>query len=195
MVLRRKSTQKIPVKHPSRTSPSEKPRFLLTLKETPRWYDANPFILSHYRPPSVSTTLCYKSWTYLHNESLNIHSHLLPALLSIPTQWTLQSYLGTTYPRALWTDRAFLSFHLLTVTICLCVSAHFHTFMNHSPAIARRWLKYDYLGIVTLILGDFVSGIYLGFYCERAPRVIYWAMVRPSPFPPQDIQPHRHYKY
>ncbi|KAL1959023.1 hypothetical protein VTO42DRAFT_3264 [Malbranchea cinnamomea] len=49
--------------------------------------------------------------------------------------------------------------------------------MNHSARVFKRWLMYDYMGIVTLILGDFVSGIYFGFYCEPPLRRMYWLMI------------------
>lgn len=56
--------------------------------------------------------------------------------------------------------------------------------MNHSAPISDLWSRIDYTGIVVLILGDFVPGIYVGFYCERTLRNTYWTMVcnRPNLF-------------
>lgn len=35
----------------------------------------------------------------------------------------------------------------------------------------------DYTGIIVLVLGDFVSGIYVGFYCEPMLQNTYWTMI------------------
>ena len=168
----------VPLPRPLHFDSKRSQRPLLKREETPSWYEANEYILTGYRPESQSTALCFQSWTYLHNESCNIYSHLIPATLSILGQWTLQTHLDIYYPNATPRDRKMLSLHLLTAAVCLGVSAHYHTFLNHSRRIARRWLLFDYLGIITLILGGFISGIYFGFYCEVVPRMIYWMMVR-----------------
>lgn len=49
--------------------------------------------------------------------------------------------------------------------------------MCHSPTVSSLWLRIDYTGILTLILGSFFSGIYMGFYCLPTPRTIYWTMI------------------
>jgi len=50
--------------------------------------------------------------------------------------------------------------------------------MNHSQQVSLLWLRLDFVGIVVLTLGDFVSGIYLVFYCEFTLQKLYWSMVR-----------------
>lgn len=50
--------------------------------------------------------------------------------------------------------------------------------MNHSAHFSDLWGRIDYTGIIILILGDFVSGIYVGFYCEPILQNTYWTMVR-----------------
>lgn len=165
-----------------RSSSSSKLCHLLTLEETPAWYESSKFILTGYRPESGSIPLCFVSWTYLHNETGNIFSHLIPAVFCVLGQWTLHSYLSARYPNISLGDQYMLAFHLLSATICLAVSAHYHTFMNHSLGVAKQWLMFDYMGIVTLILGDFINGIYFGFYCDKGPKCIYWFMVVCVPF-------------
>ena len=49
--------------------------------------------------------------------------------------------------------------------------------MNHSAHFSDLWGRIDYTGIIILILGDFVSGIYVGFYCEPILQNTYWTMV------------------
>ena len=49
--------------------------------------------------------------------------------------------------------------------------------MNRSAHSSDLWGLIDYTGIIILILGDFVSAIYVGFYCEPILQNTYWTMV------------------
>ena len=69
------------------------------------------------------------------------------------------------------------AFHLCSASICFGISALYHTFMNHSAHSSDLWGRIDYTGIIILILGDFVSGIYVGFYCKPILQNTYWTMV------------------
>lgn len=167
--------------HTPRTSPKPphtKGRHLLKFEEVPAWYESNEFILTGYRPESNSMVASWHSWTYLHNETCNIYTHLIPAALYLAVHWYLHNcYLPVSYPSLNWKDSFVLTLQLFTAILCMGISSLYHTFMNHSPHIANRWLLCDYMGIVTLILGDFISGIYFGFYCETYLRLVYWGMV------------------
>ncbi len=59
------------------------PGFPLLLKwaDLPSWQQDNHYILSHYRPASNSYLGSFQSLFYLHNETVNIHTHLLGAFL------------------------------------------------------------------------------------------------------------------
>ena len=50
--------------------------------------------------------------------------------------------------------------------------------MNRSAHSLDLWARIDYVGIIILMLGDFVSGIYMAFYCEPILQNTYWTMVR-----------------
>ena len=54
---------------------------LLKWSDLPSWQQDNHYILSHYRPASNSYLGSFQSLFYLHNESVNIHTHLLGAFL------------------------------------------------------------------------------------------------------------------
>ncbi|KAN0102016.1 adiponectin receptor protein 1 [Hyaloscypha variabilis] len=159
------------------TTPSRDPRFLQRFEDLPVWYQDNPSIHSGYRPVSNSSHHCFRSWTFLHNETLNIYTHLLPALITLLAQLALQSHLTHYFPHATPQDRAIFSLNLLACTIALLLSTLYHTLMNHSLAISSLWLRIDYLGILLLILGSFFSGIYVGFYDSPARRWTYWTMI------------------
>ncbi|KAJ5671549.1 hemolysin-III channel protein Izh2 [Penicillium longicatenatum] len=150
---------------------------LLSYNDVPEWYSDNPYILTGYRPISNSTQTCLSSLFYLHNESINIYSHLIPAVAFLLAEWTLYHYLQMWYPHTPLQDQIILAFFLLTATICLGMSATFHTLMNHSEDVCNLWLQLDFIGIVILILGDYVSGINMVFYCEHDLKCIYWGMI------------------
>ncbi|BDD61602.1 hypothetical protein MPDQ_004577 [Monascus purpureus] len=172
-------------------------RRLLTPSELPPWYDSNPYILTGYRPVSQSFWTSLKSWTYLHNESCNIYTHLVPGVLFLLAQGTLYRYIvenwnwnwnrtQTLNGNAIGTstsiqltglDWGILSLQLFTASTCLLVSAFYHTLSNHSEHAAHRWLQFDYVGILTLILGNFISGLHFGFYCEPALKYFYWGLI------------------
>lgn len=145
--------------------------------EIPEWYQDNEFIRYGYRPVSNSTHACFASWLYLHNESVNIYSHLVPAVFFLASEGMFYRYLQVKYPEATLSDHAIFAFFLLTAVICLGLSTTYHTLMNHSLQVSELWLRLDFVGIIVLTLGDFVSGIYMVFYCEPLLRRIYWGMV------------------
>ncbi|KAI4242789.1 MAG: hypothetical protein L6R40_003853 [Gallowayella cf. fulva] len=63
------------------TTPPSGP-FLLDYHSSPAWYQDNAYILTSYRlAPTHSLAKCLQSLFYLHNETVNIHSHLLGSFL------------------------------------------------------------------------------------------------------------------
>lgn len=155
---------------------------LLSFGELPEWHQDNQYILHGYRPISGSAQVSFRSWSYIHNESVNIYSHLIPAVAFLLGEWYIQSYLRSRYSHITVTDSFIFSFFLLTAVICLGLSSTYHTLMNHSYEVEQLWLRLDLIGIVVLTLGDFVSGIYMVFWCEPLQRKIYWSMVSQSPY-------------
>ncbi|KAI0427875.1 mPR-like GPCR protein [Xylaria sp. FL1042] len=150
---------------------------LISYEELPVWHQDNPFIRHSYRPISRSTAACLRSWGFLHNETLNIYTHLIPAAaaLFIGEAWVL-SYLRQKYVNAGASDYLIFAFLLSASATCLGISSVYHTLMSHSREVEARWLRLDFVGIIVLIVGSFVSGIYVGFWCETTERKIYWSM-------------------
>lgn len=152
-------------------------KVLLSFDELPKWHQDNEFILHGYRPISGSTRVSLRSWSYIHNESVNIYSHLIPAIAFLLGEWYILQYLTSRYSNITSVDLFIFSFFLLTAVVCLGLSTTYHTLMNHSSNVEQLWLRFDLVGIVVLTLGDFVSGIYMVFWCEPLERKIYWSMV------------------
>ncbi len=150
---------------------------LLTFEELPVWYQDNPHIKTGYRPVVYSSWKCLESLLYLHNESLNIYTHLIPAL----TVWILPSYLisklDANYPHATGLDHFILLHNVLAATLTFALSATYHTVMCHSPVISMLCLRVDYVGILLLTHASFISGIYVGFFHHPHLRTIYWTMI------------------
>jgi len=67
---------------------------LLLWHELPSWQQDNEFILSGYRPASGSLQWSLESLKYIHNESVNIYSHLFGAILfaSLPIYMYVNVY-------------------------------------------------------------------------------------------------------
>ncbi|KAI5285708.1 hypothetical protein KEM52_002320 [Ascosphaera acerosa] len=152
-------------------------RMLVHWDDLPLWQRDNQFIQRGYRPASNSYRGSFRSLGYLHNETVNIYTHLLPSLLTIPASWVIIRALRARYSTASQADTvAFACFFLGAVT-CLGMSATYHTISNHSSRVARVGNALDYLGIVGLITGSFVPSIYYGFYCHPGLQVVYWTMI------------------
>ena len=152
---------------------------LLSFREMPKWFQAgsNMWICGGYRPISGSAHASFCSWLYIHNESVNIYSHLIPAVFFLFGEWYIQQYLASRYSGFTGADSIAFSIFMLTAATCLSLSVTYHTLMNHSQHVEHLCLRLDMLGVVVFILGDLVLGIYMVFWCEPLPRNTYWSMV------------------
>ena len=157
-------------------------QILLSFDDMPEWFrrESNRWILHGYRPISGSAHASFCSWLYIHNESVNIYSHLIPAVFFLLGEWYILQYLAGRYSGVTIADFIAFSIFMLTAVICLSLSATYHTLLNHSQYVEHFCLRLDMLGIVIFILGDLILGIYMVFWCEPLPRNTYWSMVSSS---------------
>ncbi|KAM0252812.1 hypothetical protein ACHAQJ_007551 [Trichoderma viride] len=152
-------------------------RRLLTAAEVPSWYAHNAFIRTGYRPVTGSVKLCFESLRYAHNETANIYTHLVPAGIAVIGNYSLHVYFSSRYPNASWADQLVFHIYLSTSVICFGISSMYHMLLCHSETYASLWGRLDYVAIVFQILGSFISGIYIGFYCEPHLQKLYWTMI------------------
>jgi hypothetical protein len=152
---------------------------LCAYEELPTWYkeSENEYIRHGYRPELQSTWACLSSWTYVHNESFNIYSHLIAAISFLVGLILMDRLIVWRFPAATIVDRAVFAFFVSAGIGAFTLSFLYHTFICHSLRFSNLWLQLDFVGIVTLMLGGFVSGIYVGFYCDPALQKLYWSMV------------------
>ena len=152
-------------------------RVLVSWKELPHWQQDNHYILQHYRPASNSYFRSFGSLTYWHNETVNIFTHLIPAVLSFPFAALLYKLSRPRFALAGREDVFAFGCFFLGAALCLGMSATYHTISNHSPVVNRLGNQLDYVGIVLLITGSFVPSVYYGFWCDALLQRTYWTMI------------------
>jgi adiponectin receptor len=146
--------------------------------ELPSWQQDNHYILSGYRPQTNSYTGSAKSLGYIHNETVNIYSHLIGAIAALVGGLTSFYLLQPRYQTATKEDVLVFGCYFGGAVACLGMSATYHTIQNHSPEVSSFGNKLDYLGIVFLIWGSFIPVLYYGFQAEPQLIRTYWTMVR-----------------
>ncbi|KAK2809642.1 hypothetical protein FQN50_003699 [Emmonsiellopsis sp. PD_5] len=145
--------------------------------ELEHWQRDNHHIHTGYRPASGSFIISFKSLGYVHNETVNIYTHLLPSIACIPFSISLYKAISTRYASATHSDVLAFSCFFAGAAFCLGMSATYHTISNHSPTVARIGNALDYIGIVGLITGSFIPSVYYGFYCMPQLQYMYWTMI------------------
>ncbi|KAJ7266890.1 hemolysin-III related-domain-containing protein [Mycena haematopus] len=142
--------------------------------ELPEWQKDNEYIVSGYRQIQNHWKGCFTSvYAYLHNETVNIHTHLWAAAsfaycLATFDETYLKQYSSTT-----WTDSAVIAVFLSSAIFCLSASAFFHTSTCHSEEVATRCHALDYSGIVVLTVGSFYPALRFAFFCHPFWQVFY----------------------
>ncbi|KAI1391691.1 hemolysin-III channel protein-like protein Izh2 [Hypoxylon trugodes] len=154
---------------------------LIKLRE---WEDLPPWkqrgsehIRTGYRPECDSLASCLHSWTYIHNETVNIFSHIIGAVifLALPL-YVFKTEVPPRYKLATITDILVCSTYFLGVGVCFAFSTFFHTFMCHSEAVYSLGVKLDYQGIILLMWGANVPLIYYSIPCDLSGQIAYWTL-------------------
>lgn len=146
---------------------------LILWDELPAWRRDNAYILSGYRQSSNSYLGSFKSLFWLHNESVNIWTHLLGCLTFPLIGLFLYSIVAPRYPTATSSDIVVFCCFFGGAAVCLGMSATYHALCNHSPDVAKWGNKLDYSGIVALIVGSYVPALYYALFCMPQLMTIY----------------------
>lgn len=136
---------------------------LYSWEEIPDWQKDNEYIHAGYVKETNSFTDCINSLFYLHNESVNIYSHLLPGLFCL-VLILIAKYFIPIFTTTTSKDYFFINLFFFGACTCLILSSTFHCLKSHSLYVAKFGNKLDYLGIVVLISTSMVSILYYGFY-------------------------------
>jgi adiponectin receptor len=121
--------------------------------------------------PSHSLRKSLSSLFYLHTEFVNIHTHLVGALVLALIGFPVYRSISLRYESFSWKDGLAFGIWFLCAILCLAMSATYHTICNHSPGYNAFSQKLDHLGITILTSGSFLSMIYYGWYFE--PQLAY----------------------
>ena len=127
-------------------------------------FQHEPHIRLGYRRQLGNFSDCFWSLFYLHNESVNIWSHLLPAIGYLVALLKLDVETIHSGIRIQAMDKAVFQLYVVCTVGCLLLSAIYHCTNSHSEYISRCFLKLDYLGIVLNVMGTIISAAYFGLY-------------------------------
>ncbi|KAK8118332.1 uncharacterized protein PG998_002958 [Apiospora kogelbergensis] len=147
-------------------------------QEVPEWHVDNHYILSGYRLEKADYLEIFTSLTFLHNETCNVYTHLVGALL-LPLIATvfLQHLCEPRFLNVSSIDYTIFGIYLWCAEIWLVFSALYHLVQPHSRGVEEFWHGMDLLGIVIVTVGTFSSGIYYLFFCEAGLQRLHWAII------------------
>jgi len=148
-------------------------RLLVTANEAPA-YNLEIGITSGYRQP-LGYTACLRSVFQIHNETVNIWTHLLGFAFFL---WLLfdncfrhQNHLRDKL------DLVATCLQLLSYQVCMVNSAAFHTFLCHSKEAKATWHSADHCGILIAFLGTYIRIIITTLRCFPDERLAHLTIV------------------
>lgn len=138
----------------------------------------NSFIFKHYRRPTDSPYSCISSAVRLHNETVNIWTHLFPSVVALVFMYyNLFSDPVSFQNHSLKVDlslidRLFLNLPLLGNFFCFGISSIYHCFTNHvNWACCLR--EIDFLGIAVVNCLHSISLNHFKFYHHSQLSIIF----------------------
>ncbi|CAO1616783.1 unnamed protein product [Sympodiomycopsis kandeliae] len=144
---------------------------LIHYTDLPMLWKNNEYILSGYRfIPLENWSALLKSAFELHNETINIHSHLAGVIIVLPLFWPSKGLDDQTT----WADRFVQTIYLVAALKCLVSSVVWHVFAGCSNA---KWFEraacVDYSGVALLVAASLWTTIYNEFYCQPNIAMLY----------------------
>lgn len=132
--------------------------------ELPEWQKDNEMIMTGYVRETKSWKACLRLLSYFNNESVNIYTHLVPALSYFAVLlFFTDMLLMPSFPTTTVKDYVVVNLYLLGAFVCLMGSSCFHCLKQHSENQSDFWSKVDYIGIISLITCSLISIMYYGF--------------------------------
>jgi adiponectin receptor len=151
---------------------------LLTWDEIQEWSRDNEFIRTGYRQEKPDYKDIFLSLTYVHNETCNIYTHLIGAILVWPVAYIYMRILPERqFKDVLPADYVMFVIFFLSCEFCLLSSATYHLMQPHSHEVEQFWHRLDLIGIAVIIGGTFIAAIYYFFICEPTFQIIHWVIV------------------
>lgn len=150
---------------------------LVNWDDLEEWQRDNPHIHTGYVRSEPSYKAVGRSMFYLHNESVNIYSHFVPAFVVGVLLLAAFDYFSPVQKgEPVGDEIAFLIFGA-SLVCCLGMSATFHLLKSHSSKIMTIGNKLDYLGICVLIAGSMVSILWFSLDDHRKTQEFFSTIV------------------
>ncbi|KAF4489136.1 ADIPOR-like receptor [Colletotrichum fructicola] len=148
---------------------------LLRWEELPEWQQCgSEHIKTGYRTACFSVWECFHSWTYVHNETINIYSHIIGAILFISLPFLIfGNPISPRWTTASTSDIVVCSIYASGVTVCFVLSTAFHTFMSHSEPYYLAGIKADFHGVLALMWSSTAPLAHYTFPCSPRTRDAY----------------------
>lgn len=146
---------------------------LLRVDQAPT-YMREDSITTGYRK-KLSYKACFSSWFWIHNETLNIWTHLIGfGIFVCCLFWVIWSP-----PRQVNSilELIPLIVQLLSYMACMLSSTLFHTFSCHSEDVHKYWRYTDHFGILAALFGTYVSLISNTFTCFPPWKYVHLSVV------------------
>jgi len=132
----------------------------------------SPAIVTGYRP-ALTYIACLRSVLRIHNETVNIWSHLLGSIFfSVILVQQLFNHSA-----ADWIDHTSLLLQICSYQTALAASALFHTFLCHGPRTSQFWLRLDRAGILLSLFGTYVRVLVAIFHCHPLLRAAHLSVI------------------
>ncbi len=106
-----------------------------------------------------------------HNESVNIWSHLIPAVLFVHLSFSVWND-----PHKGDEDHVVFAAYLASCCLLCSFSAIYHLFSCHSERVHDVVVRLDFVGIIFVIASSFAMSLFYGFHCHAAYRNLYLAV-------------------
>ena len=149
----------------------------VTWHDIPEWQQDNKYILSGYRQQKADYLEILTSLTFLHNETCNVYTHLIGALLPLIAAACMRVLSEPRFLNVSATDYVMFSIFFWCAEACLIFSATYHLVGLHSREVELFWHRMDLLGIVVVTVGTFIPGVYYIFNCEPGLQKLHRAIV------------------
>lgn len=148
---------------------------LYSITKLPDFLRFNQYIYNGYRL-HFTRLQCVKSIFMISNETVNIWSHLIGALIFFYFSYQI-NHLLTHFEKSTVQDHVVVTTFCLSFICCLLFSACYHVFNCHSKESYEYCLRLDLVGISISLCGTYLPSIYYAFYCFIFWRYFYSGIV------------------
>jgi adiponectin receptor len=145
------------------------PRTDGTLKDMPHYIRrSNPHLHSGHRVHHSTLRQCVASLFTIHNESVNVWSHLIPVFLFVHLTYSVWHD-----PRKHDGSHVVFAAYLASCCLLCSFSSVYHLFSCHSERVHDVVVRLDFIGIIFVIASSFAMALFYGFHCYPVYRNLY----------------------